>query len=602
MKDLNSAEALDQTIRKYFFRVTEYVTEEENLDARVTQIKKKFEREDQPNFISALINDINDTIFQRRCGRSFENSQTETKKFFFMRCVYAEKTNAKYIIFFFVQRAIFIAFFENEIKHTIFHDDRISNSNSEMMNVNESLNDETQSHPRTVTVNIEQLFDYDISSVPLSIFLPFVPTHGLNFQQPMRYNGHFEISMMSQSFDGDSKPVHDLLQLASEDLKISISQTIILFDNEQHVTSENTNIDDAFIFISNVQTVVLWSDHTHHEKHTTFENISVDESDSNLSEKDVNSANESLRLTSENLENSISQTIILWNDSEQYTTIEISNFDTSFIAISNVSQNESVDSLNKSLELTSENLKSSNSQTVVLWSDSTNDTNVDDFSLKKKSFKNQRRTTKTQYRKQRQHAVITTPDKKNLNETASTDQTESYSFKINQNHEDHDPSLHGRTDRMSDDVNIKPKTDESLHTDSPSKRRKSHKNRDTSIYKRTDRVSGDDGSASIKWRKIKGLNDNTDYFYAKSKTKINAPFFFSISSKRRENFEDCELSVQKRTDRIPDDVGSTSIKWRKIESSATCEMTDSEKKLWSIALNDLLLQAPNKRGPWRDLM
>ena len=111
---------------------------------------------------------------------------------------------------------------------------------------------------------------------------------------------------MSQSFDDDLKLVDDLFYLASKNLKTSIFQTINLFNDKQYVTFENTKIDDAlFISTSNIQTVTLWSDHTYHEMHTTFKNMSVNKSISDLSKKD-DSANELLRLTSEHLESSTS--------------------------------------------------------------------------------------------------------------------------------------------------------------------------------------------------------------------------------------------------------------------------------------------------------
>lgn len=597
MKELGSAEALDRAIRNYLLRITEYISEEESLEAQVTQVKNRLEREDQSNSIPALTNDTSDTTLQRRCGRPFEDSQAEAKENLYIRYVYAEETNAKYITSFFVQRATFIAFFGNGIRHTVFHDDRVSDPDSEMMDENMSLDDQEQNHSRTITAN-DTTQDFNVAGVSQWALNPE------NLMMPTSFGGDLGSGHVpgQDSFNG-------LLQLASEDLETSASQAIVLLndptDFDQHMTTEDTSVDDAsFISTSNVQTVVLWSDHAHHEQHTTIESMDVDDSTSDLSEKEsVGSINGPLRLTSGNLDSSTSRAVVLWSDPthhEQHAAIENTNLDTSFTSISDVSHNENVDSVNESLQLTRGNLENSTSQAIVLWSDptphaTTTNTKVDDSSFisasnvdsvnernrsRKRPSKHQRRMKKTRYCKQKQHPEIITPNKKDLKEAASIDQAESCSSKRNQNHEDHsgrhddDSALHGRTDRVPDDGDPKTKANEPLHTDNPSKRREGLKGRDSSVYKQTDRVPGDGESTSIKWRKIKSSDDKTDHFYTKSKTKVDASFLTGSSSKRCEDFKDHGSSVQTRTDRVPGDGGPTSIKWRKIKSPATYDFEE----------------------------
>ena len=611
IRKLGSARALDQAIRTYLLRIAEYVPGEENLEDQVTRVKKGLEKEDQSNSIPTLTNDMNDTTLQRRCGRPFEDSQAEVKKHFYMRFVYVEETNARYITSFFVQRAIFIAFFGDGVGHTV----SFSDSNLETMDESMSMDDQEQNHSRRTND-----WSYDDESSRLVSLTSFPPIQDFNNQHLIGYTSQIENFMISNSFRGNSRTGHvrtqysvsGLPQLASEDLKTSASQTVVLMSDPTYQEDHMVIEDASSTLILNTQTVVSCSDHAYPERHSAID-MDIDNTASDvmkeptsqkvvlwndsvnheqhanvIEEESVNFADEPLQiqLTSESLEGSVessaSQAVVLWKPIhyEKHTTTE--NIDVKNV-VPNVSENINVEN---AVSNVSGNIKVENAVSNVFENESVNSFNE-----------------RNQWRKrQKQHSENATSNEKDLDEAISTDQAEKFSdtkpqkkeflhtenpSKKRERHGNHDSSVIDRVpgdgkltstkwrkirnlDNNTDHLYAGSETDVPLSLTYFSNRREDFKSYGSSTQKRTERVPGADG---IKRRKIKNLNDKTSHFYAKSETDA-----FSLSdksSKRHEDFENRDSLIQKRNDRVPGD----GIKWRKIENSATYWLSDFEEEL-----------------------
>lgn len=497
IEELSSAQALDWAIRNYLSRVAKYVSNEEKIEAQIIDVKQGLERKSQLHSTPHL-SDISDVALLRRCGRPFENSQTEAKRHMYMNWVYTKETNATYVNSFFVQRAIFLAFFGIETERSLNGESNLK------MNINESMCIDTD----------EQSFEDDSMHTT-----PDIDAH---------LEQHMELEQVLN--DKESTPQR-------------VSQPDVAGDTNANTGEDNENV--SFY-------VYAGEDRTSKNTDDTFEKNGIvgvsliDENAKISSDKQSNRVPD--RTSSKRLDR-------VHGDGLKWRKIKKSNDETSLTILCSAEQTTE----NASTEL--------------------NNPIINDY----------------------QKIDLMHNDEKN---DKALDNQNSPSF-----HEQEDLTDE-QTDKLVDDHGQTEKIDETVKSfdDDLSIRRDESQKKSVAFddqegsHKRIDRVQGH----GLKWQKIKH-SAHDSFVDTDGKDKNHEKSGYSdqpVSSKRRKirNFDEKNIhthgkwkknieispltkeSPLKRCDeayvnRAPGDGGPESIKWRRIESSASTWMPESEEEL-----------------------
>lgn len=124
IQQLSFVEVLDKALRCTLKSILNHIAHDESLNHLVQRLRDKIATNTNFEHIdvkSRLIIDDHDLNLQHKCERSFECSQFEVERSLYTCWIFDTKEmRDKYLTFFYVHRAIFRAFFENEKTQSTF--------------------------------------------------------------------------------------------------------------------------------------------------------------------------------------------------------------------------------------------------------------------------------------------------------------------------------------------------------------------------------------------------------------------------------------------------------------------------------------------------